>query len=251
MGACMSRPILSVTRRRFLQTTALGAVASAARPGRAARAGRAHQGRHPASGVRRAVLFGPAGPDRRADRGRGDQRGGRHQGARRREDRAGARRRAVDAGRRQCRGREDERGRRRRRGRRLCQRHLPRGEPDRRALRPALYRRRRRGRRHRHPRAEEHLPVRSGLRRDRQDRDRQPRGHQRAGRQAREHGHDRARGLGVRRGPRQAPERPAAGTRLQDSRDHLAPDADPRLQQRRAENPRQQSGHRHSGQLLQ
>ncbi len=65
------------------------------------------------------------------------------------------------------------------------------------------------------------------------------------------HGDDRARGLGVRRRPRQAPERPAAGARLQGPRNHLAPDADPRLQQRRAENPRQQSGHRHPGQLLQ
>ena len=40
--------------------------------------------------------------------------------------------------------------RRRRDRRRLCQSHLPRGEPGRGALRPALCRRRRRGRQHRH-----------------------------------------------------------------------------------------------------
>ena len=77
--------------------------------------------------------------------------------------------------------------------------HLPRRQPDRRALRPALYRRRRRGRQHRHPRPEEHLPLRPGLRRHRQDRARQPRHHQRPGRQARQDRDDRARGFGVRR----------------------------------------------------
>ena len=177
---------------------------------RAARAGRARQGRHPASGVRRAVLFGPAGPRRRDLRGRGDQRGRRHQVARRREDRSGARRRPVDAGRRQRRGREDELGRRRGDRRRLCQRHLPRDDPDRGALRPALYRRRRRDRRDRDARPEEHVPLRPRLRRDRQDRARQPRHHQRPGRQDRQDRDDRARGLGVRLGPRQAVERSAA-----------------------------------------
>ena len=63
--------------------------------------------------------------------------------------------------------------------RRLCQRHLPRRQPDRGALRPALYRRRRRGRQHRQPRPEEHVPLRPGLRRHRQDRDRQSRHAQR------------------------------------------------------------------------
>ncbi len=88
--------------------------------------------------------------------------------------------------------------RRRRHRRRLRQRHLPRRQPDRGALRPALYRRRRRGRQHRHPRPEEHVPLRAGLRRHRQDRARQPRHHQRPGRQGREDRDDRARGLGVR-----------------------------------------------------
>ena len=87
---------------------------------------------------------------------------------------------------------------------------LPRHDPGGGALRPALHRRRRRGRRDRHARAEEHLPLRPGLRRDRQDRDRQPRHHQRPGRQARQDGDDRARGFGVRLGPRQAAERAAA-----------------------------------------
>ena len=81
----------------------------AARPGRAARARRGGQGRRAASGVGRAVVLRPAGPDRRATGDRGDQRGRRHQGAGRRQDRGGARRRAIDAGRRQRRGREDER----------------------------------------------------------------------------------------------------------------------------------------------
>ena len=114
---------------------------------------------HPVSGA--LSYSGPAGADRRATGDRGDQRRRRHQGAGRRQDRGGARRRAIDAGRRQRRGREDERRRRRGRGRRLRQRHLPCRQPDRRALRPALYRRRRRGRQHRQPRAEEHLPLRA------------------------------------------------------------------------------------------
>ena len=223
----------------------------AACAGRAARARRRRQGRRAASGLRRAVLFRPAGPHRRAAGDRGDQRGRRHQVARRRQDRSGARRRAVDAGGRQRRGREDERRRRRRHRRRLRQRHLPRREPDRRALRPALYRRRRRGRQHRHPRPEEHLPLRPGLRRHRQDRDRQPRHHQRAGRQGREDRDDRARGLGVRRRPRQAPEHATARARLPGAGNHPASDADPRLQQRRAQDQGAEPRPRDSGELLQ
>ena len=153
----------------------------------------------------------------------------------------GARRRAIDAGRRQCRGREDERGRRRGDRRRLCQRHLPRRDPDRGALRPALHRRRRRGRRDRDARAEEHVPLRPGLRRDRQDRARQPRHHQRPGRQDRQDRDDRARGLGVRLGPRQAAERAAARTRLPGAGDDPASDADARLQQRRDQDPRRRT----------
>ena len=45
------------------------------------------------------------------------------------------------------------------------------------------------------PRAEEHVPLRPRLRRDRQDGARQSRRHQRQGRQAGQDGHDRARGL--------------------------------------------------------
>ena len=57
--------------------------------------------------------------------------------------------------------------------------------------------------------------------------------------------------FGVRSRPRQAAERATARARLQGARNHLAPDADARLQQRRAENPRQQPGSRDPGQLLQ
>ena len=189
-------------RRTFLQTSALTAAAHR-RAGRAARAGRARQGRHPAADLRRHVVFGPAGPHRRDARDRGDQRG-RHQVARRREDRAGVRRRAVDAGRRQCRSREDERGGLRGGGRRLRLVDLPCGEPDRGALRPALHRGRRRRRLDRDARTEEHLPLRPRLRRHLQGGDRQPDHAQRRGQQGRQDRDDRARGLGLRLRPRQA-----------------------------------------------
>ena len=65
---------------------------------------------HPVSGA--LSYSGQQGRARRDDRDRGDQRGRRHQGARRRQDRAAARRCAIHAGGRQCRSREDERGRR-------------------------------------------------------------------------------------------------------------------------------------------
>ena len=168
------------TRRKFLQSTALTAIASAsgviASPSVLRAAGRGGEGRLPATRIGRIGLFRPAGAARRLDCGRGNQRGRRHQG--RREDRAGARRCAIDAGWRQCRGREDEFGRRLRHCRRLCQQHLPCDLPDGGALRSALFRRRRRHRRHRHARVEEHVPLRSRIWRDRQDRAGQSRRHQ-------------------------------------------------------------------------
>ena len=148
------------------------------RAGRAARAGRCGEARGAAPGLRRVILFRPTGPARCNDRGRGDQCGRRHQGARRRQDRGPARRCAIDSGRRQCRGREDEFGERRGHRRRLCQLDLPHRQSDRRPLRPALPGRCRGRRQHRHARAEEHLPVRARLRRDRENRARQPRHHQ-------------------------------------------------------------------------
>ena len=96
------------------------------------------------------------------------------------------------------------------------------------------------------PRPEEHVPLRAGLRRHRQDRDRQSRHHQRAGRQAGEDRDDRARGLGVRRGPRQAPEHAIARARLPGAGNHRASDADARLQQRRAQDQGAEPGSRHS-----
>jgi hypothetical protein len=137
------------------------------RAGAAARAGRSGEAWRAASGLGRAVLFGPTGPSRCDDRNRGDQRGGRHQGAGGCQDRACPRRRAIDAGRRQCRGREDEFGERRGHHRRLCQLDLPHRQPDRRPLRPALRGRRRGRRQHRHARPQEHVPVRARLRSDR------------------------------------------------------------------------------------
>ena len=249
----MSRQFSAVNRRRFLQSTALGAAAAGVLHAPAVLRAQGAPVKvgvlHPVSGA--LSYSGQQGRIGATTRDRGDQRGRRHQGARRRQDRSGARRRAIDAGRRQRRGREDERGRRRGRRRRLRQRHLPRRQPDRGALRPALYRRRRRGRQHRQPRPEEHLPVRPGLRRHRQDRARQSRHHQRPGRQGRQDRDDRARGLGVRRRPRQAPERATARARLPGARNHSASDADPRLQQRRAQDQGAEPRHRHSGQLLQ
>ena len=194
----MSRQSLSVSRRRFLQSTALGAAAAAGvlqapavlrAQGAAVKVGILH----PVSGA--LSYSGQQGRIGATLAIEEINAAGGIKALRRRQDRSGARRRAIDAGRRQRRGREDERRRSRRDRRRLCQRHLPCRQPDRRALRPALYRRRRRGRQHREPRPEEHVPVRTGLRRHRQDRDRQSRHHQRSGQQGRQDRDDRARGL--------------------------------------------------------
>ena len=112
----MAKDRAGFNRRKFLQTSALGAVAAATGIVGAPSVLRA-QGApvklgvlHPVSGA--LSYSGQQGRIGADARDRGDQRGRRHQGARRREDRGGARRRAIDAGRRQCRGREDERGRR-------------------------------------------------------------------------------------------------------------------------------------------
>ena len=175
----MSRQFSAVSRRRFLQSTALGAAAAAGvlhapavlrAQGAAVKVGVLH----PVSGA--LSYSGPAGPDRRAAGDRGDQRRRRHQGAAaapRSKPVLGDAQSTPEGG-----NAEVEKmngGRRRGRRRRLRQRHLPRRQPDRGALRPALYRRRRRGRQHRHPRPEEHVPLRPRLRRHRQDRARQPR----------------------------------------------------------------------------
>ena len=130
---------------------------------------------------------------------------------------------------------------RRRHRRRLRQRHLPRREPDRGALRPALYRRRRRGRR----------IVTRGLKNTfrfgpgfgviaKTALDNLVTINDQAGK-AGEDRDDRARGLGVRRRPREAPERATARARLPGARDHLASDADARLQQRRAARSRRRT----------
>ena len=86
---------------------------------------------------------------------------------------------------------------------------------------------------------EEHLPLRPRLRRHRQDRARQSGHDQRRGRQAGEDGDDRARGLAVRRRPCQAAQRATAAEGLRDPGDDRASDADPRLQQRRAQDQAQ------------
>ena len=214
----MSEQKMPFSRRRFLATTALGAAAAASgSAGDAfapARAGRRREARPSSSGHRRAVLFGPAGPHRRHHGGRRDQRGRRHQGARRRQDRSGPRRRAIDARRRHRRSGEDEFGGSVLRRRRLCLFDLPRRQPGCRSLRSALCGRCRRRRFHRHPRAQEHLPLRSGLRRHRQDRARQSDDHQRPGRQAGEDGDHRSRRFAVRLRARQASERATAGEGL-------------------------------------
>ena len=70
-------------------------------------------------------------------------------------------------------------------------------------------------------------------------------------RQAGAHGHDRARGLAVRRGHGGAAVQVAARARLRGERGHQAPEPDARFQQHRAAHALGQSGHRDSGQLLQ
>ena len=163
----------SLNRRRFLASTALGAAALAAPAVLRAQGAPIKVGiLQPTSG---AMSYSGQQGRIGATLALEEINAAGHQVARRREDRAGVRRRAVDAGRRQRRSREDERGRLRGGRRRLCLVDLPCGEPDRGALRPALYRRRRRRRLDRDARAEEHVPLRPRLRRDRQDRDRQPR----------------------------------------------------------------------------
>ena len=136
------------------------------------------------------------------------------------------------------------------RRRRLCQRDLSGGEPDRGALRSALCGRCRRRRQHRHPRAEEHLPLWSGLRRHRQDRARQSGDDQRSGRQAGQDGDDRARGFRLRRRPRQAPQRATAGPRLPGIGNDPASDADPRIRKRGAQDQGAKPRSRHPGELL-
>ncbi len=112
--------------------------------------------------------------------------------------------------------REAERGRRERDRGSLCERDLPRHDPGgRQAQHPA--RRRRRGRRpDRRARAEEHLPLRTRLPRDRDRRHERSAHHEQAGALARHHGDDHPRGVAVRHRDGEPARRsccPVSGTR--------------------------------------
>ena len=167
------------------------------------------------------------------------------------QDRSGVRRCAIDAGRRHRRGREDEFGRRRGHRRRLCQHHLPRDDAGRRALRPALRGRRRRRRRDRHAAGLKNtfrfgpgfgVIAKTAL-------DNLVAINDAAGKPAKTvmivH-EDSLFGSGLAK--LLNAQLPA---RLRDARDHRAPDADARLQQRRAQDQGAEPGSRDPRQLLQ
>ena len=117
-----------LNRRQFLQTSALGPrprPASSRRPPCCARRARPSRSASCSRCPARCPIRASRAASARRSRSRRSTRR-RHQVARRRQDRSGDRRRAIDAGRRQRRSREDERGRRRGDRRRLCLVDLPR-----------------------------------------------------------------------------------------------------------------------------